>query len=223
METSTGSIRQKGQSVIFEFWLKKGETYVIDLRGDGERPLRDPALNVIGDSGQFAEDDNGGAHKNAQLFFAPSKSEFYEVSVFDSTGGTGDFTLDVNADDFRNRPSGVAPSGLVATDARPARGEVNYDGDTDAFATHLIAGLSYNLRLRSAGDDGTKDPALTLLAADGHALASSEDFGWADLIPCPHDGRLLAPGSGRRSRHRGIRALRQRRARQPVDRPGRRN
>ena len=176
MTRYTGSINGRNDSETFHVELARGKRYIIDLKGtSSEDGLRDPLLNIIGDRGQFFEDNNGGTGNNAQIAFRPVGTRFFDVSVLGNAGSTGDFVLDVNRDDFRNGIVGSAPAGSVPTDGRARSGHINYDGDVDVFAVNLVAGLTYNFRMLTHHERSLSDARLTLLNPRGNERAEGDD------------------------------------------------
>ena len=186
MARFSGTITATSTSVTYQIRLLQGQNYIIDLRGTGgEVGLRDPVLSIIGEDGQFTEDDNGGIGRNAQLVFRPDRTQYYEFTVAGNAGTTGNFALDVNIDDFRNGRIGSAPAGEAPADGEQRLGRINYEGDVDVYAVSLVAGLTYSFRMLPGphGTDRVDHARLTLLSASGQAIAADEDSGaWDDAF-----------------------------------------
>ena len=180
MTKYTGTVTDADRGEIFQIKLLGGKNYIFDLRGAGGRQdLSDPLLSILGDDGEFIEDNDGGAGKNSQLAFRPDRTQYFDVAVLGNAGSTGDFILDVNIDDFRNGVIGTAPAGSADTDGQSRIGRINYDGDTDLFAVSLVAGLSYNFRMdpSSGGTNYVGDPSLALVGPGRDEIARDDNSG----------------------------------------------
>jgi Ca2+-binding RTX toxin-like protein len=180
MPRFTGTVSDADRGVTFQIKLIKDKNYVVDLRGfGGQGELRDPILVLVGDDGQYVEDNNGWFGKNAQVSFKPDRTQYFDVSVYGDDGSTGGFILDVNPDEFRNGIIGAARAGVATANGQSEKGRINYDGDADIFGVSLVSGLSYSFWMeadRSATND-VADPRLTLLGPRGNKQAEDAQSG----------------------------------------------
>lgn len=70
--------------------LEGGVTYVIEVRGHGERPLADPFLTIFdGENNRVSSDDDGGPGLDARLRFTPETSGSYFIQASGLGGSLG--------------------------------------------------------------------------------------------------------------------------------------
>lgn len=179
MTDYTGTILHPNETVREQVRLRDGNQYIIDLKGSGEPgSLSDPLLSIIGENGEFAEDDNGGRGRNSQIAFTPDKTQYFDLIVSGASRSTGDYVLTINRDDFRNVVAGSAPAGTMSTDGRSMEGKIDYENDVDMFELSLIEGLTYGLTMLVRPIEEDKiDPRLTLLSERGRQIIRDDDSG----------------------------------------------
>ncbi len=165
----------------FNTTLTAGTTYWFQLNGSstGQGSLTNPSLILLGDDGAtwINFSISGGIGNNAFLSYTPTVTGAYQLAVSSNNGGSGTYTLiETLADDFPNLP-GTAGTIADGTSNTALIGEA---GDTDWFATTLIAGTTYWFSLAGAGlGVGTLTDAYLRLI-DGNAvttLAANNDSG----------------------------------------------
>jgi Ca2+-binding RTX toxin-like protein len=178
MTDYTGTILYPNGTVTEHVRLRGDSQYIIDLKGSREPgSLSDPSLSIIGENGEFAEDNNGGRGRASQIAFTPNKTQYFDVIVSGASRSTGDYVLTIHRDDFRNVVVGSAPAGTMSTDGRSRAGIVNYEDDVDVFELSLIKGLTYGLRmLARPTEEDQIDPRLTLLSERGRQIMRDDDF-----------------------------------------------
>lgn len=76
--------------------LEAGVRYVLDVRGYGDNPLRDPYLTLVNMSNErIASDDDSGDGPDARLRFTPTESNEYYIQVSGLGGSTGDYQVSI--------------------------------------------------------------------------------------------------------------------------------
>jgi len=113
-ERPTDKVRVGCYHRVFEFPMKAGTTYTIDMTG--AIPGFDPFLRLEDASGkQVAEDDDSGGGQNARIVFEAPRTETYRIiATTCDPGQTGSYTL--SARPGRLPLPGIAgPPGMVIT------------------------------------------------------------------------------------------------------------
>jgi hypothetical protein len=76
--------------------LEAGVRYVIDVRGYGDNPLRDPYLTLLNSANErIASDDDSGDGPDARLRFTPADSGEYFIQASGLGGSTGDYQVSI--------------------------------------------------------------------------------------------------------------------------------
>ncbi len=161
--------------------LEAGRSYRIDLVGSGRNALSDPLLRLYdGEGALLGENDDNGTSRDSRLVVTATEDARYFVSAGAyADDGTGRYTIEITDlgidDDY---------AGDNTTDGRiegtgRARGEIEFDGDTDWIAYFVEAGGQYRFDLSSRGPAGEAlgDPRLTLRDAFGNEVAFDDDSG----------------------------------------------
>ncbi len=179
MHTYEGVLSQSNPDETYKLKLYQSKRYVIELEGTGSDALEDPYLFVLGEGGEYHEDDNSGNDGAALIELRPAKTQYYDLTALAASGAYGAFTLTVKIDDFRDSIDGAARVGEIDTDGTTRQARIDEAGDTDIFEIRLVKGLNYNLRLEP-GPSGTNyvgNPKLTLLSHSGEVITTGNDSG----------------------------------------------
>jgi len=161
--------------------LVGGHSYLVELDGSGEDPLRDPYLRVYdGDSSLVSFDDDSGPGLNSELILTATRTGNYYISagayVDRSEGGYTVTLTDLGpSDDFAGDAS---TSGMIDPNGTTT-GEVETAGDRDWFALDVQAGAIYRFELEGLPTSrGTiSDTTLHVRTAFGDSLAYNDDGG----------------------------------------------
>lgn len=189
MLTFSGNLTKRVPDETYKLELQEDRRYVIELEGTGPKALADPFLILLGEGGEYIENDNNGNDGAALIEFRPTKTQYYDITALAAAGSLGAYTLTVKVDDYRDTVDGAPRIGQIETDGVTKQGRINEAGDADLFEVRLVKDLHYNLRLdptlKGLNADGepknrVTDPKLTLLSESGKAIASDDNSGQAD-------------------------------------------
>jgi Ca2+-binding RTX toxin-like protein len=183
MLTYDGKLTQLDPDDTYKLELEDSKRYVIELQGTGKNGLEDPFLIILGEGGEYAEDDDSGIDGASLIEFRPAKTQYYDITALAAVGTSlGAYTLTVKVDDYRDTFDGAARIGQLEPEGVVKTGRINEAGDVDLFEIRLVKGLNYNLRLDPGpkGGDYVGDPNLTLLSASGKTIASDDNSGTED-------------------------------------------
>lgn len=115
------------------------------------RAASDDDLNALFDIEGRSEFVSTGpfSESYSQLVFTPRQDSTYFFDVFHDFGRTGAYTLELDAlvDDFADN---LSTTGTVAVGGQ-SNGHIDIYGDTDWFKAELQAGVSYIVRVETAG------------------------------------------------------------------------
>lgn len=175
----TGNISHEDDWDWFRVNLDAGKAYLVtvkgDVTGDNGGTLPDPALRLLDMSGnEVAKDEDSGQGNNARLYFVPSDTDRYFVSVQTNDGrGSGTYTVKVEqvTDDYGQS---ISTLGTVAVGSS-IDAEIDFEGDRDWFRVSLVADQWYQIEVNSSGTPALDDPFVKLYGASGHPLSISVD------------------------------------------------
>lgn len=89
-------IEMNGDLDNYRVQLEAGQTYVIEVRGEGRERLADPSLSILDEGDQvIASDDNGGNGNDARLRFTPETSGIYYIQASGRRGSTGWYQVSI--------------------------------------------------------------------------------------------------------------------------------
>ena len=182
--SSTGEIEYADDRDWFAVTLEADKTYRIDLRGSwtGNGTLSDPYLYGIhdanGDLIADTTDDDGGANRNARVYFDCDTAGTYYLAADGYGTSQGTYTLSVadvtdgEPDDFS---AGTDTTGAVDVGGSVS-GHLELWNDRDWFAVELEGGRFYSICLDGSwtGDNTLYDPVLrAIYDTDGNRVASA--------------------------------------------------
>lgn len=182
MITFQGDLTKRDPDNTHKLELEASKRYVIELEGSGSNGLDDPFLIILGEGGEYIEDDNSGNDGAALIEFRPTKTQYYDITALGAGDSIGSYTLTVKVDDYRDTFDGAARVGNLDTDGVTKKGYIHEAGDVDLFETRLVKGLNYNLRLDPGpkGSNYVGDPKLSLLSQSGRTIESDDNSGNGD-------------------------------------------
>lgn len=91
-----GRIDLAGDLDTYRVDLEAGTRYQIELSGEGDTPLADPFLTLLGVEGQIiTTDDDSGDGPDSRLIFAPETTDSYYIQASGLGGATGSYRVSV--------------------------------------------------------------------------------------------------------------------------------
>ncbi len=91
-----GHIDLAGDLDTYRVDLVAGTRYQIELSGEGDSPLADPFLTLLGVEGQIlTSDDDSGDGPDSRLVFAPETTDSYYIQASGLGGSTGSYRVSV--------------------------------------------------------------------------------------------------------------------------------
>jgi hypothetical protein len=76
--------------------LEAGQSYLIEVNGDGDNPLADPFLAIVNESNEtIASDDDSGDGLDARLRFTPEQSGTYYIQASGLGGSIGWYQMSI--------------------------------------------------------------------------------------------------------------------------------
>lgn len=89
-------IDMAGDLDYYRVGLEAGQSYVIEVNGDGDNPLTDPFLAIVNENNEsIASDDDSGDGFDARLRFAPEQSGTYYIQASGLGGSTGWYQVSI--------------------------------------------------------------------------------------------------------------------------------
>ncbi|MFL6845744.1 MAG: M10 family metallopeptidase C-terminal domain-containing protein [Allosphingosinicella sp.] len=210
--SKTGNIETTGDTDWFGTSLLAGHVYQVDVEGSStsQGTLGDPYGSLRNSVGtKVAELDNGGTGLNTRFTYAvPSGGGgTYFVAAGSNDNGTGtyrvrltDVTPPAVTDDYA---SSTSTTGTVSVGGSKT-GNIETTGDTDWFATSLVAGHIYQVDVEgnSSGQGTLGDPYGSLRNSAGTKVAEADNGGtgvntrFTYSVPSGSDGTYyVAAGS----------------------------
>ena len=178
-----GSIDFGGDRDSYSVSFERGTTYTITLSGvssDAGR-LIDPFVEVFDENFVLvkSDDDSGVGLGSALEYTATSSGGHYVVATgYDDSEGS--YVLNITV--TNNSSSGDSVLDNISTNASIADGQqvagsIDFENDSDWYATTLSAGANYIISLigSSTGAGGLADPWLNLYDAQGYLVAYNDD------------------------------------------------
>ncbi len=85
-----------GDADNYRVYLESGVRYVIEIKGHGDNPLRDPYLTVFNASNErVGADDDSGDGPDARLRYTPPETGEYYIQATGLGGSTGDYQVSI--------------------------------------------------------------------------------------------------------------------------------
>lgn len=89
-------IDMAGDVDYYRVQLEAGQTYTIEVAGDGEEPLADPFLAIVNENNDtIASDDDSGPGLDSRLRFSPEQSGTYYIQASGLGGSTGWYQVSI--------------------------------------------------------------------------------------------------------------------------------
>lgn len=180
--TATGQLEIVGDRDWFSIVLAAGNQYSFKLDPAAKDGLQDPYLRLFGIGGAtlLAEnDDANGLGSQIDISIVSTGTYYLEAgsgtNPEEQAVGTrmGNYVLSASTsgDDYT---ANASTTGRI-TAGGSATGQLETAGDSDWFATSLLAGKEYVFTLKSGSSSGLADPMLALYGSNGALLASNDD------------------------------------------------
>jgi hypothetical protein len=156
--------------------------FVLDGVAAEDGATVDPMIAIYDNGGnQLAFNDDANGTLNAALQYTPAQSGevFVEVRSF-LDSGTGRYRLSATSRDVPPDDAGNDATTRARVQAgRAVNGDLEYEGDVDAYRLSARTGQTYHVTLRGADGAETplSDPLLRVVDGDGNELMANDDDG----------------------------------------------
>ena len=172
-----GDLETEGDSDYFSFRAERGVRYVIETTSDFST---DTFITLLdGGSYEMESDDDGGTDGGSRITWTAPDDGTYYVAVmgYDGSGtGTYELRLEEGPAARRDDHSDDIDGATALSSSRPARGDLETEGDADYFSFRVERGVRYVIETTS---DFSTDTFITLLDGSGYEIESN-DYGGTD-------------------------------------------